>query len=139
MVVHSMDRLARNLDDLRRIVQQLTRHGARIEFVKEPLVFTRMPPLQRRSQDIWVVVHPGADGGPLVGTGRGLTHCSGSAAQMGIDIRTSTARSAGPFLFSRLKASNSNINGSASCERGGRLQAVPQASSRPCPAHRSRL
>ena len=100
---------------------------------------SRMPPLQRRSQDIWVVVHPGADGGPLVGTGRGLTHCSGSVPQKGIDIRTSTARSAGPVLFSRLKASNSNINGSASCERGGRLQAVPQASSRPCPAHRSRL
>ena len=36
-----MDRLARNLDDLRRIVQQLTSHGVRIEFVKEQLVFTR--------------------------------------------------------------------------------------------------
>ena len=35
VVVHSMDRLARNLDDLRRIVQQLTSHGVRIEFVKE--------------------------------------------------------------------------------------------------------
>ncbi len=32
-----MDRLARNLDDLRRIVQQLTSHGVRIEFVKEQL------------------------------------------------------------------------------------------------------
>ena len=40
MVVHSMDRLARNLDDLRRIVQQLTSHGVHIEFVKEQLTFT---------------------------------------------------------------------------------------------------
>ena len=91
-----------------------------------------MPPLQRRGQDIRVVVHPGADGAMLVGTGRGFTHCSGSAPQKGIDIRTSTARSAVPVLFSRLMASISNINGSASCERGGRFQAVPRASSRPC-------
>jgi len=40
VVVHSMDRLARNLDDLRRIVQGLTRRGVRIEFVKEGLSFT---------------------------------------------------------------------------------------------------
>ena len=40
VVVHSMDRLARNLDDLRRLVQELTRRGARIEFVKEGLTFT---------------------------------------------------------------------------------------------------
>jgi DNA invertase Pin-like site-specific DNA recombinase len=40
VVVHSMDRLARNLDDLRRIVQGLTKRGVRIEFVKEGLVFT---------------------------------------------------------------------------------------------------
>jgi len=40
VVVHSMDRLARNLDDLRRIVQDLTRRGVRIEFVKECLTFT---------------------------------------------------------------------------------------------------
>ncbi|MBV8075596.1 MAG: recombinase family protein [Planctomycetaceae bacterium] len=40
VVVHSMDRLARNLDDLRRIVQSLTQRGVRIEFVKEHLVFT---------------------------------------------------------------------------------------------------
>lgn len=39
-VVHSMDRLARNLDDLRRLVQKLTQRGARIEFVKECLTFT---------------------------------------------------------------------------------------------------
>ena len=38
--VHSMDRLARNLDDLRRIVQTLTGKGVRIEFVKEHLTFT---------------------------------------------------------------------------------------------------
>jgi DNA invertase Pin-like site-specific DNA recombinase len=40
VVVHSMDRLARNLDDLRRIVQTLTGKGVRIEFVKEHLAFT---------------------------------------------------------------------------------------------------
>src|SRR3982750_2864836 len=40
VVVHSMDRLARNLDDLRRIVQTLTNRGVRIEFVKEHLTFT---------------------------------------------------------------------------------------------------
>lgn len=40
VVVHSMDRLARNLDDLRHIVQLLTQRGVRIEFVKEQLSFT---------------------------------------------------------------------------------------------------
>ena len=40
VVVHSMDRLARNLDDLRRIVQTLTQRGVHIEFVKEHLYFT---------------------------------------------------------------------------------------------------
>src|ERR1035437_6278949 len=40
VVVHSMDRLARNLDDLRQLVQKLTKGGVRIEFVKENLTFT---------------------------------------------------------------------------------------------------
>src|SRR5215213_1889234 len=40
VIVHSMDRLARNLDDLRRIVHTLTGKGVRIEFVKEHLAFT---------------------------------------------------------------------------------------------------
>lgn len=40
VVVHSMDRLARNLDDLRRLVQTLTERGVRIEFIKENLTFT---------------------------------------------------------------------------------------------------
>jgi len=40
VVVHSMDRLARNLDDLRRLVQKLTQRRVRIEFVKEHLTFT---------------------------------------------------------------------------------------------------
>lgn len=40
VVVHSMDRLARNLDDLRRIVATLTGRKIRIEFVKENLIFT---------------------------------------------------------------------------------------------------
>lgn len=38
--VHSMDRLARNLDDLRKVVHTITQKGARIEFIKESLVFT---------------------------------------------------------------------------------------------------
>jgi len=40
VIVHSMDRLARNLDDLRRLVQQLTRRGIGVTFVKENLTFT---------------------------------------------------------------------------------------------------
>jgi DNA invertase Pin-like site-specific DNA recombinase len=40
VVVHSMDRLARNLDDLRRLVQHLTQRGVRITFLKENLTFT---------------------------------------------------------------------------------------------------
>ena len=40
VVVHSMDRLARNLDDLRKLVQQLTQRGVRVEFLKESLTFT---------------------------------------------------------------------------------------------------
>ncbi len=40
VIVHSMDRLARNLDDLRRIVRELTAKGVRVQFVKEKLTFT---------------------------------------------------------------------------------------------------
>lgn len=40
LVCHSMDRLARNLDDLRRIVTELTKRGVSVEFVKEHLTFT---------------------------------------------------------------------------------------------------
>jgi DNA invertase Pin-like site-specific DNA recombinase len=40
VIVHSMDRLARNLDDLRRLVRSLTGRGVRVEFVKESLTFT---------------------------------------------------------------------------------------------------
>lgn len=40
VLVHSMDRLARNLDDLRRVVRMLTGKGVRVEFVKESLTFT---------------------------------------------------------------------------------------------------
>lgn len=38
--VHSMDRLARNLDDLRQIVNTQAARGVRIEFVKEGLSFS---------------------------------------------------------------------------------------------------
>ena len=40
VVVHSMDRLARNLDDLRHLVQRLTKRGICITFIKENLTFT---------------------------------------------------------------------------------------------------
>lgn len=40
VIVHSMDRLARNLDDLRKLVQNLTVRGIRIEFIKEGMQFT---------------------------------------------------------------------------------------------------
>src|SRR6476619_3896381 len=40
VVVHSMDRLARNLDDLRATVRSLTTRGVRVQFVKEQLTFT---------------------------------------------------------------------------------------------------
>jgi DNA invertase Pin-like site-specific DNA recombinase len=40
VIVHSMDRLARNLDDLRRLVRTLTGKGVGVEFVKESLTFT---------------------------------------------------------------------------------------------------
>lgn len=40
LVVHSMDRLARNLDDLRRVVLTLTKRGVQVRFVKETLTFT---------------------------------------------------------------------------------------------------
>ena len=40
IVVHSMDRLARNVDDLRRIVQQQTKRGIKVQFIKENLTFT---------------------------------------------------------------------------------------------------
>lgn len=40
VLVHSIDRLARNLEDLRRIVRELTGKGVVVEFVKERLTFT---------------------------------------------------------------------------------------------------
>ncbi|NLU63344.1 recombinase family protein [Rhodococcus sp. HNM0563] len=41
LVVHSMDRLARSLVDLRRIVDDLTDRGVSVRFVKESMTFTR--------------------------------------------------------------------------------------------------
>jgi DNA invertase Pin-like site-specific DNA recombinase len=40
VVVHSMDRLARNLDDLRKLVLTLTNRGIQVQFVKESLTFS---------------------------------------------------------------------------------------------------
>ncbi|MBS1816209.1 MAG: recombinase family protein [Acidobacteria bacterium] len=39
-VVHSMDRLGRNLSDLRKLVQSLTDKGVKVQFLKENLIFT---------------------------------------------------------------------------------------------------
>lgn len=39
--IHSMDRLARNLDDLRKIVKQLTNQKITINFLKENLIFKK--------------------------------------------------------------------------------------------------
>lgn len=38
--VHSMDRLARNLDDLRKLVCEITGQGIKLQFVKEGLCFS---------------------------------------------------------------------------------------------------
>ena len=40
LIVYSMDRLARNLDDLRKIVKDLTERGIAVQFIKESLTFT---------------------------------------------------------------------------------------------------
>jgi len=40
VVVHSMDRLARSLADLRTIVEDFTGQGARVQFIKEGQMFT---------------------------------------------------------------------------------------------------
>jgi len=40
VIVHSMDRLARNLDDLRKLVYMLTKKKVKVEFIKESLAFT---------------------------------------------------------------------------------------------------
>jgi DNA invertase Pin-like site-specific DNA recombinase len=43
-VVHSMDRLARNTEDLLRTVRELTEQHVRVEFVKEGLIFAETTP-----------------------------------------------------------------------------------------------
>ncbi len=40
VIVHSMDRLARNLDDLRQLVMKLTSQEVSVQFIKEGLTFT---------------------------------------------------------------------------------------------------
>ena len=40
VVVHSMDRLARNLDDLRQLVTRFTSNQVKLEFIKERLIFS---------------------------------------------------------------------------------------------------
>lgn len=40
VICHSMDRLGRNLDDLRKLVLGLTERGVQVQFLKESLTFT---------------------------------------------------------------------------------------------------
>lgn len=40
LIVHSMDRLARNLDDLRGLVRELNSRGVKVQFIREALTFT---------------------------------------------------------------------------------------------------
>lgn len=40
IIIHSMDRLARNLDDLRRLVFLFTNNKIKVQFIKESLTFT---------------------------------------------------------------------------------------------------
>ena len=40
LIVHSLDRLARNVEDLRRIVRELNERGVSVEFVKNHLTFS---------------------------------------------------------------------------------------------------
>lgn len=40
LVVHSMDRLARNVEDMLRLVRELNDKGVSVEFVKENLIFS---------------------------------------------------------------------------------------------------
>ena len=40
VICHSMDRLGRNLDDLRKLVLGLTERGVQVQFLKENLTFT---------------------------------------------------------------------------------------------------
>ena len=39
IIIHSLDRLARNLDDLRRMVNDFTGRGIKVQFVKENMMF----------------------------------------------------------------------------------------------------
>ena len=39
LIVHSIDRLARNLEDLQRLVRELTSKGVSVRFIKESLTF----------------------------------------------------------------------------------------------------
>src|SRR5687767_9599048 len=58
VIIHSMDRLGRNLDDLRRIVQTLTSKGVRIQFLKEHLTFTGDDsPMSRLMLSVMGAVH----------------------------------------------------------------------------------
>ena len=40
LIVHSMDRLCRNLEDLRRTIRELTSKKVKVQFIKENLIFT---------------------------------------------------------------------------------------------------
>ncbi|HJV74074.1 MAG TPA: recombinase family protein [Noviherbaspirillum sp.] len=40
LVVHSMDRMSRSVEDMRRIVRELTSKGVSVQFIKESMTFT---------------------------------------------------------------------------------------------------
>ena len=55
IVVHSMDRLARNLDNLRQLVQNLTSRGIKIQFLKKKTLFLQamIPRCQTSCYQLW--------------------------------------------------------------------------------------
>src|SRR3954470_12698552 len=87
VIVHSMDRLARNLDDLRRIVHTLTGKGVKVEFVKEHLSFTgKDSPMASLLLSVMgafaeferALIHERQREGIALAKQRGAYHCFGS-------------------------------------------------------------
>lgn len=87
-VIHSMDHLARDLEDLRRTVRELTARGVRVEFVKEGMLHRRRLPHEhvapvaaRCRRGVRAVPDPGTTAGgyrdhPCEGCARGARRSS---------------------------------------------------------------
>jgi DNA invertase Pin-like site-specific DNA recombinase len=129
LYVHSMDRLCRNLDDLRRIVKELTSRGVVVRFHKEGLTFTgedspmsnlllsmlgavaefeRSIILERQREGIQIAKCEGKYKGrkPLLTTERVLELCRRSAAG---EKKTALAREFGvsrETVYTYIKAEN---------------------------------